>query len=182
MDGSLVWALRVIDGDSVLVVDAEGGKSEVRLYGIDAPELFQPHGPESADALGRMLGHESFWLEDFGPDRYDRVVGLLFHRGQHRRNSVNLRMVREGHAYAYTQYGGLELGFHAAERNATESRVGIWLDSRRGGERPWDYRARVRGRAQGPGDWRRLLFSGIFALLSVLLAVALFVLKRSRRR
>ena len=167
----MVRVVRVIDGDSVIVVEPGGLTSEVRLYGIDAPELSQPHGAESADALGRILGRESFWLEDLGSDKYERVVGLLFHRGSHRRNSVNLKMVREGHAYAYTRYGGGELGFHPAERDATESRVGMWSESCHGGERPWDYRARDRRQPGGTVE-----YDGSFGCLMAVLALVLVLM------
>lgn len=131
--------LRVIDGDS-LVVATQHHTLEIRLYGIDAPEHSQPGADESRTALRRKLGNQVFWLEEMDVDHYGRVIGLLYHRDQHRDNSINRWMIHEGHAYAFTRYGGGELGFDLAEADARDGRRGIWRESRRGGERPWNYR------------------------------------------
>ena len=39
---------RVVDGDTIYVVDNSGQKFKVRLTGIDAPEQNQPYGLASA--------------------------------------------------------------------------------------------------------------------------------------
>ena len=57
-------------------------------------------------------------------------------------NSINLRMVKTGHAYAYTRHGGVGLGFEGAESTARSKRLGVWEKSVKGGERPWDFRQR----------------------------------------
>ena len=136
----------VIDGDTVDVL-WQGNKYRVRLYGIDAPELEQAYGPEAAEALHRMLGGNEVLLEVTNVDRYGRVVGLIYYADRHRQNSINLRMVRDGHAYAYTRYGGAELGFTNAEGDARHGRRGVWRQSRQGGERPWDFRRQQRSKA-----------------------------------
>ena len=55
-------------------------------------------------------------------------------------------MVREGYAYAFTRFGGTELGFRAAQHDACLAGRGVWKGNRAGGERSWDYRRRVRER------------------------------------
>ena len=85
--------------------------------------------------LGGMLE-----LEILSTDRYGRRVGIL--RDGRSRN-LNLMMVEEGLAYAYTRYGTLD-GVDESERRARSDRRGVW---RRGElERPWDYRRRVAAR------------------------------------
>ncbi len=165
---------RVSDGDSLEV--AMGREIyRVRLFGIDAPELAQPHGPESADALRRMLGRQTFWLEEQDVDQYGRIVALLYHRDRNRRNSVNLRLVREGYAYAFTRYGGAELGFHQAEADARRGRRGVWRDSPRGGERPWDYRRNNRRADVRQGSPCGLLAVGLAALLVIIIGLAVWL-------
>ena len=160
----------VIDGDSLEV--AMGREIfEVRLFGIDAPELAQPYGPESGDALRRMLGRQTFWLEEQDVDQYGRIVALLYHRDRNCRSSVNLRMVREGYAYAFTRYGGAELGFHQAEADARQGRRGVWRESRRGGERPWDYRRYNRQMAARRGGPCGLIAVGLAALVVIIVLV-----------
>ena len=140
--------IRVVDGDTIRC-RAGGHETTVRLYGIDAPELEQLGGPDAADALESIIrGSEPLLMEVIDVDLYGRDVGLLYVRRSHRRDSVNIRMVREGNAYAFTRFGGRELGFfRAAQHDARTARRGVWKGSRAGGERPWDYRRRIR---EGP--------------------------------
>ena len=169
--------IRVIDGDSV-ECDYKRQRVRVRLYGIDAPELRQPGGAESADNLAAMVrGSGALMMEVMAYDRYGRVVGLLYPARSNRRASLNLRMVRDGHAYAYTRFGGVELGMRSAERDAQAARRGIWRSSRKGGERPWEYRNRSR-EASGSLSMKWLL---IVLLIVLLLALAVVGLELAMR-
>ena len=146
---------RVIDGDSI-ECRTDGRTTNVRLYSIDAPENEQLGGPDAVDGLNRMLlGYEPLMVEVMAVDRYGRDVGLLYSRRGNRQDSVNAGMVREGLAYAYTRFGGADLGLTTAQSDAWTARRGVWRASRAGGERPWDYRCRVR---EGPVP-NSLLFS-----------------------
>ena len=169
--------IRVIDGDSV-EGNYKGEWVRVRLYAIDAPELDQPGGPECAEHLSRMIGASgAITLEVMDVDRYGRKVGLLYPSASHKRNSLNLRMVREGFAYAYTNFGGADLGVRVAEMDARESRRGVcWTDSVRGGTRPWVYRREQTGRRRGrdsQGD-DPVSVRG-FVIIFVVLTLILFV-------
>ena len=74
---------RVIDGDS-LEVKYAGLFSflrrpfQVRLYGIDAPELAQPYGQESRKQLQSLVRRGGIRMEVIATDRYGRTVGLLY--------------------------------------------------------------------------------------------------------
>lgn len=156
----------------------------MRLYAIDAPELGQPGGAECAEHLSRMIGASgAITLEVVDVDRYGRKVGLLYPAASHRRNSLNARMVREGFAYAFTNFGGAELGVRVAEMDARESRRGVcWTDSVRGGTRPWKYRREQTGRRRGRDAQRGAPASGrgvtiVFAVL-LLIAVVLWLMDR----
>ena len=70
--------IRVIDGDSI-EGDFNRQRARVRLYGIDAPELGQAGGAESADNLAAMARRSgALLMEVMSYDRYGRVVGLLY--------------------------------------------------------------------------------------------------------
>ena len=134
----------MVDGDSI-ECDFQRIRVRVRLYGIDAPELRQPGGAESAENLNSMVwGSGALMMEVMGHDRCGRLIGLLYPARSNRNNSLNLRMARDGHAYAYTRFGGAELGINSAEQDAQSARRGIWRSARAGGERPWEYRNRSR--------------------------------------
>ena len=173
-----VSLVRVVDGDTVRVRRRglfswlfRGGDIVVRLHGIDAPESAQKHGSASTKAMARLLRGSGLRLEVTDTDRYGRTVGLLYHSGSGRDRSANLRLVEEGWAFAYTRYGGSELGFGAAERDASAARRGMWTDARirRGLDRPWEFRARERASASRLRGLRWLLRL-VFALFAVALA------------
>ena len=165
-----VRGLCALDGDSVMVEyrgeDAEqfsSSRFEVRLFGIDAPEakllarLGQPGARASRDYLsslvrGRVLTfyhmvllHRSLPVKPRrGPVEFryfPRLVGVLRRSG---RSSVNYRMVRDGWARNYTQFGSLPRG-RFAESLAREEGLGLWSfpeeDIR---ESPWEYRRRMK--------------------------------------
>lgn len=132
-----VKVVEVVDGDTVRVIVRKGGKQlKIRLHGIDAPELDQDYGPESKDALARLVEGRVVMVDIVGVDRYRRQVGIL-HAGSPR-NSANKAMVELGLAYNWTTYGRV-WGGHNAEKRARSKRIGLW--ARFGGEaRPWSHR------------------------------------------
>ncbi len=114
--------LRVKDGDS-LVVERIPTKRihEIRLAGIDAPELGQPWGPASRAALRRLVDGKSVMVETIDRDRYGRLVGKVFVG----RAYVNAAMTRSGNAWAVTRYGAdaeIRAGHAAARREGR----GLW--------------------------------------------------------
>ena len=172
---------RVVDGDTVRV-QKKGLKRfvfgaediVVRLYGMDAPESEQRHGKASAKALSKMLKKNGLIMEVMGEDRYDRTVGLLYYGSPGREKSVNWKMVVDGWAHAYTNYGGRELGMKEAETGARAAKKGIW---------------KGRGKNEVPGDWRRhqrekgsrvikLRMVFVFVAILVMLAAGLWVWTR----
>ena len=140
---------RVVDGDSLQVKRAGifsflRRSFPVRLYAIDAPELAQPFGQESRQALESLVKRGRVRMEEVSEDRYGRRVGLLYRSQRGREEMINVAMVRSGMAYWYRRYGGRELGFPEAEARARSRRLGVWSGERR--QRPWHYRAQGRRR------------------------------------
>lgn len=132
-----IKVMSVSDGDTIKAITKKGEKPfKVRLYGIDAPELDQEYGPESRDALAKMVEGKIIFVEIVDVDTYGRQVGIL-HGGNHRK-SVNKALVELGLAYNWPKYGML-WGGHNAQKRARSKRTGLW--KRFGGEvRPWSHR------------------------------------------
>jgi endonuclease YncB( thermonuclease family) len=128
--------VRVIDGDSLI-----RGGTEIRLYGIDAPEYRQtcrdargmdwPCGRAAAEALRRMIGGEDVACRPMDRDRYGRVVSLCEARGR----SLNREMVRRGLALADRRRGA---AFADVQAEARRARRGLW-----------------QGAFDPPEEWRR---------------------------
>jgi endonuclease YncB( thermonuclease family) len=139
-----------IDGDSLRL-----NGTEVRLYGIDAPEYRQlcrdaggreyPCGRQAADALRALVRNARVTCSSWETDRYGRAVSTCRIGGQ----DIAGTMVRQGWATAYRKHGA---DYAGEEAEAKKARRGIWAGRF---EVPEDYRARMRrvygGLADGAG-------------------------------
>ncbi len=92
--------VKVVDGDTVHVLDAAKTRHKIRLAGIDAPERKQPFGRKSKDYLLGLVAGELVEVEWNKRDKYKRIVGKIIHDGR----DVNLAMVRAGLAWWYRKY------------------------------------------------------------------------------
>jgi endonuclease YncB( thermonuclease family) len=142
--GALIYALRgapqrditgaaeAVDGDSVRL-----NGEDLRLQGIDAPELYQtcrvsgretPCGREARAALRKLLTSGLATCIGDKRDRYGRLLVVCRVRGI----DVNAAMVRGGQAVSFGSYQAEEVEAKAAYR-------GLWAGEF---ERPRDWRAR----------------------------------------
>jgi len=135
LDGRVVG---VGDGDSLtLLVDRE--RIRIRLAQIDAPELGQPYGKRAKAALSALAFGKRARVEVVDIDRYGRTVGEVFVDGI----DLNREMVREGHAWAYTQYAH-STEIIALEDAARAAEKGLWSLPESQREPPWIWRHRNR--------------------------------------
>lgn len=125
---------RVVDGDTVDVMPAGGSHLvRLRLKYIDAPEMHQEFGPESAAALESLVG-STVVVVPFCKDVYGRLLAEIGINGQ----SVNLGQVRYGMAWACPDAPWVfRRAMHAAKRED----LGLWAGLTT--MPPWEYRARV---------------------------------------
>jgi micrococcal nuclease len=124
---------RVIDGDSILVVDSQGGEHEVQLEGIDAPEVKQDFGKESSDALTKLLNGKAVKLTWGSKDNYERLLAQVYVADQH----VNMEMIKNGMAWHFKRYNKSQ-DLAKAETEAKTSKKGLW--GKESPVAPWDYR------------------------------------------
>ena len=130
---SLAWAsgvqsgvvTRVVDGDTVWVAVAGGGKPiKVRIEGIDAPEICQPGGASSQDALRRRLLGSQVSLSLHFQDDYGRVLATIHQQGE----DVGRWMVSSGQAWSYRYRGRARL-YAEEEARARADRRGLFSKS-----------------------------------------------------
>ena len=133
--------VRVIDGDTITVLDATNTEHRIRLAQIDAPETKQAYSNVSKNALSSLIANKEVTVKINGIDRYKRVLGEIFIADQH----VNLYMVRNGFAWAYTTYATDKHYFEAQEL-AKKERQGLWADPH--AVAPWDFRRQQREKDQ----------------------------------
>jgi endonuclease YncB( thermonuclease family) len=131
--------VQVVDGDSLL-----RGNTDIRLYGIDAPEYRQSCfdksrieyacGKQAATILRGLVKDQQVTCSSIDTDRYGRAVSIC----KIDKLDLNAEMVRQGWAVAYSKHS---LNYVAIEAEARRAKRGIWAGTF---EEPEDYRARNR--------------------------------------
>ena len=132
--------VRVKDGDS-LVVASGGREVDVRLAGIDAPELRQARGAEARSALEALVAGRDVELQLVGGDAYRRIVAHIVVDGV----DVNAEMVRRGLAWVPRQYDPAP-ALVRREHEAQAAGRGVWGDAEP--TPPWVWRKAGRGGAK----------------------------------
>lgn len=127
---ALSGAASVHDGDTLRI-----GSQNVRLWGIDAPELEQacgakPCGMEARAALGRLIAGAPVTCTPKGRS-YKRLVAQCSVNGR----DLGAAMIRAGHAVEAARYSRGH--YRAEEALARGARRGLWGQN-----------------AQNPADWR----------------------------
>lgn len=145
VEGSVI---KVVDGDKLvitvddkLIVGAPRNRQqlEVRLSGIDAPDVSQPYGQEAFRQLKSKVYLARVRIQYAGHDRYGQAVGEVYIG----RTNVNVEMVREGFAWWYQRYAPQSKELEQAESEAKKRSRGMWGDVKPP-EPPWEYRKRRR--------------------------------------
>ncbi|MBA8667736.1 thermonuclease family protein [Holosporaceae bacterium 'Namur'] len=123
--GSLYGEARVTDGDTI-IIDSQ----RIRLYGIDAVEKNQKCktkegrewqcGIEAKDYIVKLVDQNKVFCFRKSKDRYRREVSICYN---HKFQSINAEMVRNGYAVAYTKYSKLYIN---EEKQAKQKKLGIW--------------------------------------------------------
>lgn len=129
----------VQEGDTLTVLTADRAQVEVRLHGIDAPDLRQPFGARAKQVLsGLTLGRPVEVVARY-TDRSGRTVGEVFVTGADPKSiNVNQAMVARGMAFWFRQYAPRESALAALEAEARTARRGLWID--RNPTPPWAWR------------------------------------------
>jgi len=112
----------VVDGDTV---EIEGG-ARVRLIGIDTPERGDPYYAEAKQKMEELVLQKHVRLEkDISEkDRYSRLLRYIYVGD----TFVNLQMVQQGYAVAYTYPPDVAHSgqFVAAAAEARNKQIGLW--------------------------------------------------------
>jgi endonuclease YncB( thermonuclease family) len=143
-------AAAVIDGDSL-----RAGGIDIRLIGIDAPELRQtcresdgrewPCGRIAKERLAALASRGELACAVQGYDRYSRMLAVC---SAGEVADLGEALVREGYA---VHYGGITTRYTIAEAQARTAGRGMW---RGPFERPEDWRAGNRRRATSGSSGR----------------------------
>lgn len=153
---------KISDGDTIQVTDSLGSKVKVRFYGIDCPETEksnrktgrvskegQPYGEEAYRALQGKLLRQRVRLDVIDTDKYGRTVSIVWLGSR----NINLEMVADGWAWAYTQYLDRPHAseYLQAEEQARKARKGLWQQNNP--QPPWEFRKLQKKGKHGRETW-----------------------------
>ncbi len=130
--------IKVTDGDSINILH-EGKPLRIRLAEIDAPERGQPFWEKSRKALADYVSGKEVTVEEVDIDRYKRLVGQVYVGDLW----VNGALVRGGYAYVYPKYA-TSSRLYEFEREAKESKAGVWKLPENERVKPWEWRKQNR--------------------------------------
>jgi micrococcal nuclease len=119
--------ISTIDGDTV-EIDINGTTSDVRLLGINAPEMDECWGQEAAVKLASMVQGREVVLAS-GPDDTDsfgRLLRYLYLEGDGEPQFVNAEMVASGNAVGLQDGSETASSIKAYEARAYQSGYGMW--------------------------------------------------------
>ena len=122
----------VYDGDTITVRTDETIK--IRLYGIDSPELKQPFGQASKQAMSGLVFGKKVTIKPEKKDRYGRTIAWVEADGR----DVSVQMVETGMAHWYQQYAKHDTELQSAQTKAKSANLGVW--SVPDTIVPWEYR------------------------------------------
>ncbi len=131
--------VKITDGDTRYVLDANNEQHKIRLAGIDAPERKQAYGLASRKHLASIVTGQQVTIEYQKRDRYGRIVGKVLLDGI----DVCLEQVKAGFAWHYKKYQHEQSAedqrlYSVAEANARDARLGLWRENNP--IPPWEYR------------------------------------------
>lgn len=123
--------VRILDGDTLAVLDSAKREHLVRIAGIDAPEPGQANYETSRQHLGSLVIGKMVTVEWRKRDRYGRLVGKV----SADLDDVGLQQVRAGQAWWYRDSAHEQTAFdrsryESAEQDARLARRGLWNGSR----------------------------------------------------
>ncbi len=132
--------VKVVDGDTIHVLDRGRSLYKIRLGGIDAPERKQAFGRKSTRNLAKYIAGEFVEVEYNKTDHYGRIIGKVLKD----RLDINLQQVRDGYAWHYERYQNEQSAtdrrlYSEAELSARQNRIGLWVEA---AIPPWEFRRR----------------------------------------
>ncbi len=131
--------VKITDGDTLYVLDANSQEHKIRLAGIDAPERKQAYGLASRKHLASIVAGKQVTVEYQKRDRYGRIVGKVLLDGI----DACLEQVKAGFAWHYKKYQSEQSTedrqlYADVEDKACDERLGLWRENNP--NPPWEYR------------------------------------------
>lgn len=131
--------IRILDGDTIEIIDSTDTTYRIRLEGIDAPEKSQAFGTKARQQLATFAFNHDATIEWNEKDLYGRIVGKLLVDGK----DIGLEMIRSGLAWHFKRYENNQaetdrIAYAEAEQQSRKEQLGLWSDPNP--TPPWTFR------------------------------------------
>jgi endonuclease YncB( thermonuclease family) len=147
---SPAWALDAVvtachDGDTcTAIATKDGARIQVRLHGVDAPELDQPFGTQARTMMSALVIGRHVDLHPAGHNHDRLVADVVLRDGR----NVAALLVTEGAAWVDARHN-TDPTAPTRQAAAQQARRGLWRDA--SAVPPWEWRERP---AQDPAPKR----------------------------
>jgi micrococcal nuclease len=125
--GPTVRVIQAVDGDTIDVTPRVDGREQIRLIGVDTPEVGQPYAQEASAFTRKRL--EGLWVAlEFDVERIDPYDRLLAYVYLPDGTMFNAALLRAGYAQVATFPPNVKHTERllAAQRQARAARRGLW--------------------------------------------------------
>jgi endonuclease YncB( thermonuclease family) len=128
--------VRVADGDTIILLDAQNKQTKIRFYGIDAPEKAQDFGEVSRKYLANMLAGKNVVATVVNIDQYDRYVSRIKFGDK----EVAEEMLKAGMVWVYTSFCDIPecKRWKQLATQARNAKIGLWANPH--AQKPWRWR------------------------------------------
>ena len=140
-------AMRVIDGDTFETEE----RQLIRLTGIDAPELEYCNGPESKQALEKLILNQNLYIKIIYRDSSHRLISHVYNND----GMVSEQMVKTGMAY-YTGTSVQDPALGQAANSAREKKLGIFSSKCTQETNPDSKTCVIKGNLRIPGNGTKI--------------------------
>lgn len=117
--------VRVIDGDTIVVLTENNIQVKIRLEAIDCPEQKQDFGYQAKQATAKLCFDKEVRIKKSGEDQYGRTLAFVY-VGE---ICVNEELLKQGMAWHYRHYNHGP-GLLRLENEARKVKVGLWSHPR----------------------------------------------------
>ena len=122
-----------MSGDSFVVLH-DNEQIEIRLEGIDCPELHQAFGQKAKQATSDLVAGKTVTVQPTGTDQYNRTLAnVILPDGR----NLNQELVRHGYAWWFRKYSK-DQTLAKLEAEARKKKLGLWADPNP--TPPWEWR------------------------------------------
>jgi len=129
-DSYTLKVVDVIDGDTVVAIDEFGQKLIINLLDVDAPEITQPFGKDSKQALKNVTFNKNITFNTTSKSKGETFATLTDEKGL----NINKALVEYGYAWNCST----DKEYSEASERAKKDKKGLWEDSSQ--MAPWDFR------------------------------------------